>query len=187
MLWEIYPFGPLGSAVPAPSPPSILPTPSLLTEVAKWETEKALMLCKDYSSVVKTLVCYQHQFGHQPKTQHCLDYHEENQSNSPPSAEPGTCWICSDCLHTPFNFQAPTFVLFHRTKCANKQNHCRILSSGNTLLKTWVFRSWLEMLHPSAINQDFLLVISTVIQPVPMGAQGCHKMRNTNVEKLKVY
>lgn len=126
-----HPFGQLGSAVPAPSPPSILPTPRVLTEVAKWEREKALMLCKDCSSIAKTVICYQHWFGHQPKIQHCVDCHEENQPKFPLSAEPSTCWISSDFLHTPFNFQASPFVFFHRTKCANKQKHLSILSSGN--------------------------------------------------------
>lgn len=72
------------------------------------------------------------------------------------------------------------------------QKHLSIVRIRETdlslpLMKTWMFRSWLEMLHPATINQDFLLVISPVIQPVPMGAQGCHEMRNTNMEKLKVH
>ena len=40
------PFGQLGSAVPAVSPPNSLCTPSLLTGEGGWEAEKALALCK---------------------------------------------------------------------------------------------------------------------------------------------
>ena len=53
-----YPFGQLGSAVPAVSPPSFLCTPSLLTGRAVWEAEKALTLCKHCSAVTKTSLYY---------------------------------------------------------------------------------------------------------------------------------
>jgi len=39
-----YPFGQLGSAVLAVSPPTPLCPPSLHTDRARWETEKALTL-----------------------------------------------------------------------------------------------------------------------------------------------
>lgn len=41
-------------------------TPARGTE---WETEKAFMLCKHYSIVAKTLLCYQNCFGHKYKVQ----------------------------------------------------------------------------------------------------------------------
>ncbi|KAK4831533.1 hypothetical protein QYF61_018135 [Mycteria americana] len=46
-----YPFGQLGSAVPSVSPPSLLPTLSLLAAGAEWEAEKALTLCKHCSAI----------------------------------------------------------------------------------------------------------------------------------------
>lgn len=45
---------------------------------AEWEKEKALMLCNHYSAIAKTLVCHQHCFKLQPKTQHHRDCYEEN-------------------------------------------------------------------------------------------------------------
>lgn len=53
-----YPFRQRGSAVLSVSPPSLLPNSSLLTVGAEWETEKALMLCKQAVFNSETLVCY---------------------------------------------------------------------------------------------------------------------------------
>jgi len=49
MVWDI-PFGQLGSAVPAVSPHSLLPTPNLLAGEVVWEAEKTLILCKRLSN-----------------------------------------------------------------------------------------------------------------------------------------
>jgi len=53
------PFGQLGSAVPAVSPPSPLCTPDLLAGGAAGEAEKTLTLCEHCSATAKTLLCYQ--------------------------------------------------------------------------------------------------------------------------------
>lgn len=56
-----HPFGQFRSAVLAMSPPSFLPTSSLLAEGTEWgRTVTASMLCKHCSAVAKTLECYQH-------------------------------------------------------------------------------------------------------------------------------
>ena len=63
-----YPFGQLGSAVPAVSPPSFPCTPSLLTGGVEWEAERALTLCKHCSAITKPSLCYQQCFQHKSKT-----------------------------------------------------------------------------------------------------------------------
>ena len=60
-----YPFGQLGSAVPAVSPPNLLPTPSLLTGRAEQQKEKASMLRRHCSATAKTRGCCQHCSGQQ--------------------------------------------------------------------------------------------------------------------------
>ena len=62
-----YPFGQLGSAVPAVPPPSFLCTPSLLTDGVVCEAEKTLTLYEHCSAVPKTSLCYQRCFGHKSK------------------------------------------------------------------------------------------------------------------------
>jgi len=57
VTWYEDPFAWFGSAVLTMSPPSRLPTPSLLVAGAEWEKEKALTLCKHCPAAV---VCYQH-------------------------------------------------------------------------------------------------------------------------------
>ena len=62
-----YPFGQLGSAVPAVSPPNFLCTPSLLAGGVGWGAEKALTQCEHCSAVTKTSLNYQHCFQHYSK------------------------------------------------------------------------------------------------------------------------
>lgn len=47
------------------------PTPSYLLRMeAKWEKEKALMLCKHCSAIAKTWVCYKYCFNHKSRKDH---------------------------------------------------------------------------------------------------------------------
>ena len=69
-----YPFGQLGSAVPAVPPPSSLSSPSLLTGGVGWEAEKALTLCKHGSAVTKTSPCYQYCSQHKSNAQLLWSY-----------------------------------------------------------------------------------------------------------------
>jgi len=73
-----YPFGQLGSAVLAVSPPSFLCTSSLLTGRVVQEAEKPLTLCKHCSAITKTSLYYQHCFQHKSKTQTHTSYYEVN-------------------------------------------------------------------------------------------------------------
>ena len=54
-------------------PPNFLCTPSPLAGGAVWEAEKALALCKRFSAVTKTSLCYQHYSHPKSKTQHCTN------------------------------------------------------------------------------------------------------------------
>ena len=54
-----YPFGRLGSAAPAVSPPKFLCIPSLLAVGTVSEAEKVFMLFKHCSAIAKTSLCYQ--------------------------------------------------------------------------------------------------------------------------------
>lgn len=74
-----YPFGQLGSAVPAVAPCSSLCTPSLLAGRAAWGAAKALTLCKHCSAAAKTSLCHQCCFGHKSETQHRKSYCEEDE------------------------------------------------------------------------------------------------------------
>jgi len=69
-----HPFGQLGSAVLAVSPPRLLCTPSLLLGRAVWEAEKPLTESKHYLATTKPSVCYQHYSHPKSKTQHCISY-----------------------------------------------------------------------------------------------------------------
>lgn len=73
-----HPCGRLGPAVLALSPHSSLCTPSPLGGGVGWEAEKDLSLCKCFSAVMKTPLCYQYSLGHKPKTQSPTRYYEEN-------------------------------------------------------------------------------------------------------------
>lgn len=55
---------------------NLLPTFSLLTVRAEWETEKAWILCESCSPI--KLVCCQHWFSHKFKTQHHTGCYEES-------------------------------------------------------------------------------------------------------------
>lgn len=68
-----YCFGQFGSTDPAVSPPSLLPTSTLFTRAAEWETENILTLYNHCLATAKTLVHYQHFFDHKSKTQHHMD------------------------------------------------------------------------------------------------------------------
>ena len=72
-----YPFGQLGSAVPAVSPPNLLCTSSLFTGRVGWEAEKALTLCKHCWAITKTSLCYQRCFQHRSKTYPHTSYCED--------------------------------------------------------------------------------------------------------------
>ena len=50
-----YPFGQLGTDVPAMSPPNFLFPPSLLPGGELWGAEEALTLCKHCSAVTKNI------------------------------------------------------------------------------------------------------------------------------------
>lgn len=169
-------------------PPSILPTPRVLTEAAKWEREKAVMLCKDCSSIAKTLVCYQH-WGLVTSLKYNTVWTAMKKISQifHPQLNP----VHAESAQTVF-----TFLLISRPLHLSSLTKLNVQTSINTLassaqetdfslplMKTWMFRSWLEMLHPAATNQDFLLVISPVIQPVPVGVKGCHEMRNIDMWK----
>ena len=65
-----YTVGQLGLAVPSVSSSSLLTIPSLLSGIAEWETEKAFMLFKHCSAIVKTIAMFQLCFGHKSKMQH---------------------------------------------------------------------------------------------------------------------
>lgn len=71
-----HPCGRLGPAVLALSPHNSLAPPA--HSVLGWEAEKALSLCKSFSAVMKTSLCYQYSFGHKFKTQSHTRYYEEN-------------------------------------------------------------------------------------------------------------
>lgn len=77
-----YPFGQCTLAVPAVSPPDLMPTPNLFTEVrwcrAEWAQEKVLLLCKPCSGTARTSVGYQLCFSHRSKAQHCMGCYGEN-------------------------------------------------------------------------------------------------------------
>ena len=62
-----YPFGHFALAVLVVSPPNFLRTPNLLAG-GELEKEIVLTLCKHFSTIAKTLVCYQHHFSHKFKT-----------------------------------------------------------------------------------------------------------------------
>lgn len=51
---KVYPFSLFGFIIPALSNPKLLLICSLLAWGAEWETEKALMLCKQCSAIIKT-------------------------------------------------------------------------------------------------------------------------------------
>jgi len=68
-----YPFGQLGLAVPAMSPPSFLCTPSLLAG-----EEQRRPLCKHCSAITKISMYYQHCFQHKSITQLHTSYYEES-------------------------------------------------------------------------------------------------------------
>lgn len=59
-----------GSAVPAVSPPHLLPAPACSLGKAERGKEKATMLCKHCSAIAKTSVRYPHSFSHKSETQH---------------------------------------------------------------------------------------------------------------------
>lgn len=131
------------------------------------EKEKALMLCKDCSLIAKTLVCYQHWFGHLLKMQHCWTTMKKMSQIFHPQLNP----VHAESAQTAF-----TLLLISRPLHLSSCTELNVQTSRNTLassaqetdfslslMKTWMFRSWLEMLHPAVINQDFLLVISPVI------------------------
>lgn len=109
MQWD--PFDQLGSDVLAASPPSLLPTPSLLSKGPKWETAKALELYKDCLATAKTSVCYQHCFGHQSRTKHSIGCYEANLASFPPPAKSSSCWISSNQFHASFEYLCPYFCL----------------------------------------------------------------------------
>ena len=67
-----YPFGQLGSAVPAVSPPSFLCPPALWCEAGWCEKQGRLWLCKHCSAGMKTFLYYQHCFQHKSKTEPIL-------------------------------------------------------------------------------------------------------------------
>lgn len=66
-----YSLSQFGLAVLVVSPPTLLPTPSLLASGAEWGgKKKALTMCQHCSAVTATSMCYQHCWGHISKTQH---------------------------------------------------------------------------------------------------------------------
>jgi len=73
-----YPFGLLGSAVLAASPPSFLCTPSPVAGGMVRGAEKALALCKCCSAITKISLSYQYCFQHKSKTWTHTNYYEEN-------------------------------------------------------------------------------------------------------------
>ena len=62
-----YPFGPLGSAVPAMSPHNFLCTPSLTAGGVGWEAGKALTLCTNCSAEKKHPCAINTVFSTNPK------------------------------------------------------------------------------------------------------------------------
>lgn len=71
-----YCFGQFGSAVLIVSLPKLLLTPSLLG--VEYETEEVLKLYKHCSAIAKSVVSYEHCFGHQQKTQQPMGCYEES-------------------------------------------------------------------------------------------------------------
>lgn len=72
-----YPFGQLGSAVPAMSLPKLLLTNNILSfERGRSEGKKVVLLCKTRSTVAKRLVCYQHCFSNKCKVQMQIGHYE---------------------------------------------------------------------------------------------------------------
>lgn len=63
-----HPFGQLGSAVLAVSPPKLWCIPCLLAGRTAWETEKTWMLCKHSWAITKKPLCYGDCFGAQIQT-----------------------------------------------------------------------------------------------------------------------
>ena len=60
------------------SVPSQLAHPHLLADVAEWQIEQALALCKHSPATTETSLCYQHCFGHKSKTQLHMSYYEDD-------------------------------------------------------------------------------------------------------------
>lgn len=73
-----HPYDHFGSAVPAVSPPSLLPVSSLLTGGAEREAEKVLMLCELCSATAEILVCCQLPFRHKSRTPHYIGCSKEH-------------------------------------------------------------------------------------------------------------
>lgn len=90
---------------------SLLPTP---------ETEAALTLCT-YSAIAKTLMRYQHYFGHQSKTQHHIRaaMKEINSIPSSPSrsASPGGPWSRPKASSEGLGVRAAGRAMLQGTQC----------------------------------------------------------------------
>ena len=119
-----YPFGQLGSAVPAASPPSFLCTPSLLAGGVVRETEKALTLCKHCSAITKTSLCYQHCFRHKCKTYSPLLVTMKKINSIPAKISipleltfcQSSCWHSDLLPYSPASLASHLFVLTHRLR-----------------------------------------------------------------------
>nr|XP_047933395.1 stromal membrane-associated protein 1 isoform X2 [Anser cygnoides] len=79
MLYDTgHPFGQPGPPALAVSPPSSWGTPSVLVGRAAPGAGESLAVCKHCPVAAKIVMCYQHCFGHKPKTQQHRLCYEDN-------------------------------------------------------------------------------------------------------------